>query len=821
MYPRNAATPPRISVGPVVLIADGTVQTATVLVKVTPEGGSAGASGGTISFVEGIVHYVPTQAETDFTAFTLTAHKADCIPATVTVVTTATATAGKVDMDSILGTVVTEGGAGRLAGSFTKLYDVATPALVASDVMRGTDGVDTSTMRGTDGVDTATMRGTDGVDTATMRGTDDAALATALAITDIKIDRNADLGESRRGHHTWQGNSFYVDPANGNDSTGDGSRALPYATIQAAHDDLVTDSNHDVIFLVSGAAGITTHTVAATTTISKRYTLIRGPGRDFIITRTGTGPTIAITGDGVELSGFQLGSPGVSATSVGVLVTAVDFVAIHNCWILDTQGDGVHISRGSNCQIFDNKFDGTGVAESGQAIHISGAGGAGNADENIIQNNIIANSVGDAITIDDGTTDATTIRGNSIRGSGGWGIVLTASSDAAHVYENRLASNTSGNIDDGGTNTTLQDNVALDPFELGAVWVDTVNGVAGTEYPIGTEQQQSSSLAVAKTIADARNMTRFEIGAGSSITFATDMDGYTIDGSNYSIDFNDQDSDSLRVTGATLSGTLTASGSVGFIQCRVTDATSLPSCGMGDCTMLGDIILTGTFYLLSECKSVDSPSISLENVGSQTVKVYDYEGALEVKSMKAGDNLVFTGGGHLTIASDCTGGTITLRKFVEFTDNVVGGFVVAGGVINDETRYNGAGINAILVDTAEIGTAGAGLTNINLPDQAMNITGNLSGSVGSVAGNVAGTVASVVTKTGYVLAATGLDSIVVEVGLNARQALAINASASGGKLSGAATTTITILGAGVATTRILATVDEDGNRSAVTLTPPA
>lgn len=49
-------------------------------------------------------------------------------------------------------------------------------------------------------------------------------------------------------------------------------------------------------------------------------------------------------------------------------------------------------------------------------------------------------------------------------------------------------------------------------------------------------------------------------------------------------------------------------------------------------------------------------------------------------------------------------------------------------------------VDDILLDTAEIGTAGAGLTNINLPDQTMNITGditgNLSGSVGSVTGAV-------------------------------------------------------------------------------------
>jgi len=45
-------------------------------------------------------------------------------------------------------------------------------------------------------------------------------------------------------------------------------------------------------------------------------------------------------------------------------------------------------------------------------------------------------------------------------------------------------------------------------------------------------------------------------------------------------------------------------------------------------------------------------------------------------------------------------------------------------------------VDAILVDTAEIGTAGAGLTNINLPDQTMNITGSLSGAVGSVTAGV-------------------------------------------------------------------------------------
>ena len=58
----------------------------------------------------------------------------------------------------------------------------------------------------------------------------------------------------------------------------------------------------------------------------------------------------------------------------------------------------------------------------------------------------------------------------------------------------------------------------------------------------------------------------------------------------------------------------------------------------------------------------------------------------------------------------------------------------------------------------------------------------------------------------------------IETGMTLRQALRVIAAAAAGKLSGAATTTVTIRNAEVDDTdRIVATVDENGNRSAVTL----
>ncbi len=100
MYPRNAASPEPIAIGPVVQISDGAVQTAGVTVRIKPVGVSESDGGGTTAYsTDGVVFYTPTQAETNYTSFVLIAKKAGCIPASVTVVTTASATAGYAGVD--------------------------------------------------------------------------------------------------------------------------------------------------------------------------------------------------------------------------------------------------------------------------------------------------------------------------------------------------------------------------------------------------------------------------------------------------------------------------------------------------------------------------------------------------------------------------------------------------------------------------------------------------------------------------------------------------------------------------------------------------
>ena len=99
---------------------------------------------------------------------------------------------------------------------------------------------------------------------------------------------------------------------------------------------------------------------------------------------------------------------------------------------------------------------------------------------------------------------------------------------------------------------------------------------------------------------------------------------------------------------------------------------------------------------------------------------------------------------------------------------------------------------------------------------------SVAATVSSVAGVAIVDTQILNVKTGIVLAAAGLDQVSVET-VNARQALDLILDAVASLLSGAtgSAATITIKDPTGVHTRISATVDANGNRTAITLTPPS
>ena len=128
MYPKNAASPNQVAIGAVVQISDGAVQTSGCTVRILPQGGAEGDGGGTTAYsTDGIVLYTPTQAETNYASFILIAKKASCIPVAITVVTTDSATAGRVNVSHVAGTAQT---AGDLAALVTVIDGIVDDILV-------------------------------------------------------------------------------------------------------------------------------------------------------------------------------------------------------------------------------------------------------------------------------------------------------------------------------------------------------------------------------------------------------------------------------------------------------------------------------------------------------------------------------------------------------------------------------------------------------------------------------------------------------------------------------------------------------------------
>jgi hypothetical protein len=124
MYPRNAASPERISIGPVIQISDGAVQTAGVTVRILPFGGTEADGVGTVAYsTDGVAVYTPTQGETNYTSFVLIAKKTGCIPADKTVVTSESTVSGRVyvqtngDKTGYTATVSDKTGFSLLAGT--------------------------------------------------------------------------------------------------------------------------------------------------------------------------------------------------------------------------------------------------------------------------------------------------------------------------------------------------------------------------------------------------------------------------------------------------------------------------------------------------------------------------------------------------------------------------------------------------------------------------------------------------------------------------------------------------------------------------------
>ena len=558
MYPRNAASPPRIAIGQVVLIADGTVQTSGVSVVVRAEGGSETAGGGTISYgaSSNIVYYTPTQAETNYTAFVVVAYKASCFSVSQTVITTASATSGYagIDWSKVTNPTSTVGLSGTTVGTTTTNTD-----------MRGTDSAATATALATAQADLDILTGSDGVTLATSQPNYAPAVAgNSMALTAAAVDAIWDEQLTGATHNvtdsagkrirnvqewgTYEGGSIFIDTINGSAGTTDyesGTILNPVNSIADAN--TLAASLNLARFAITPGSSITFAATQSTQIFNgAEYTIALG-GQDISDTQI-IGATVSGTATATSSPSFRdctIGTANLPATIIEncLLNSTLTLGEAGNYDFINSHGEGLTgciIDMGAAIGNSNLTFcNWSGVLElqnmGATGTDVAGVGGCGIITINanctggtlyLIGNFSVTDNSGGAVTIvyDDGYTNISSIltdTGTTIPATLGSPAGASVSADIAAVKSDSAAILTD-------TGTTL-------PATLAAL-----NNISVADILTTQMTESYAADGVAPTLAQALFLIQQTIGdftiSGTTITVkklngSTTAATYTLDSS--------------------------------------------------------------------------------------------------------------------------------------------------------------------------------------------------------------------------------------------------------------------------------------------------
>ncbi len=249
-------------------------------------------------------------------------------------------------------------------------------------------------------------------------------------------------------------------------------------------------------------------------------------------------------------------------------------------------------------------------------------------------------------------------------------------------------------------------------YENGQVWVDTGNGVAGTQlYVNGTIDNPVNSIADAITIANGLNLVQFHFLPGSVITLGADMSNFELVGKEYTLALNGQNINGTFISGASaITGVGVSSTTPCTIEDSMVGATTLDQSILIRCGLTGAITSgsAGDYFFNSCYSSVAGTGTPSFDFGvallTTNLNVRHYSGGFEIQNMGQAvtDNMSLEGDGQLVLNANCAGGTVAIRGNFTVTDN-------AGGAVT-------------LSDAARFAE-----------DQSITtVTGNVDGSVASI-----------------------------------------------------------------------------------------
>lgn len=309
----------------------------------------------------------------------------------------------------------------------------------------------------------------------------------------------------------------------------------------------------------------------------------------------------------------------------------------------------------------------------------------------------------DKLTGTDGATLATA-QGNYAPSKAGDAMTLTAAATSAQlvddVWDEVLTGGTHNAVNSAGRR--LRQIQEAGGYSGGAVYVDTVNGTAGTTtFENGTETLPVDNIADANTLAAALGISRFQIAPGSSITLTAAQNNQSFDGTDgWTLALGGQDIAGSSFRNANVSGVSAGAGTTQkFVDCLMNNTSHIKNTHLHTCGILGtQTLIEAGDHFWDRCHSgVAGTGVPVMQwgplVGSSNVNIRNYSGGVQFEGMgDTGTDTASVEGRGQFIEGTCAGGTVAIR----------GNFTVSG--ITNLTLSDDARIDIVQINT-EVDTA--------------------------------------------------------------------------------------------------------------------
>lgn len=217
-------------------------------------------------------------------------------------------------------------------------------------------------------------------------------------------------------------------------------------------------------------------------------------------------------------------------------------------------------------------------------------------------------------------------------------------------------------------------------FTDARIWIDTINGLSGTQFPRGTPGDPVSNLDDAQSIILARNMPkRIHLRGVIILDSGDNISGYDFEGASAelaTIDFGNSTSDEVVISGIDLSGE-----SNGILTAKNTSSFStfigfegqMVNGGLGGTTTLGGD--GSNSYQFIDCHSDETGDtlaiIDCNNIANLSLSIRGFDGGVRIINVsESGSQIsVDLNSGHCHLDSSVTIGDIVVRGSGYITDD--------------------------------------------------------------------------------------------------------------------------------------------------------